>query len=100
MVMKCCHRSNSVDENMVPLKEYRKRMNRERLKQEPFGDITEQRVCDQARTIQKPIDEEERINTTGTQKTSQEGNQNVKDSFSDPEELFARAELSISINEV
>ena len=100
MVMKCCHRSNSVDENMVPLKEYRKRTNRERLKQEPFGDITEQRVCDQARTIQKPIDEEERINTTGTQKTSQEGNQNVNDSFSDPEELFARAELSISINEV
>ena len=41
-----------------------------------------------------------RINTTGPQKTDQEGNQGVEDSFPDSDELVATAELSISINEV
>ena len=41
-----------------------------------------------------------RINTKGPQKTDQEENQSVEDSFPDSDELVARAELNISINEV
>ena len=40
-----------------------------------------------------------RINTTGPQETNQEENQCVEDSFLDSDELIARAELSIPINE-
>ena len=40
-----------------------------------------------------------RINTTGPQETDQEQNQGVEDSFLDSDELVARAELSLSINE-
>ena len=40
-----------------------------------------------------------RINTTGPEETDQEQNQGVEDSFLDSDELVARAELSISINE-
>ena len=40
-----------------------------------------------------------RINTTGPQETDQEENQDVEESFPDSDELVARAELSISINE-
>ena len=41
-----------------------------------------------------------RINTTGPQKTDQEGNQGVEDSFLHSDKLVARAELSMSINEI
>ena len=40
-----------------------------------------------------------RIDTTGLQEKDQEENQGVEDSFHDSDELVARAELSISINE-
>ena len=39
------------------------------------------------------------INTIGSQETDQEENQGVEDSFPDFDELFARAKLSISIND-
>ena len=39
------------------------------------------------------------INTIGSQETDQEENQGVEDSFLDFDELFARAKLSISIND-
>ena len=41
-----------------------------------------------------------RINATGSQETNQKENQDAEDSFPDPDELVARAELSIFINEV
>ena len=40
-----------------------------------------------------------RINTTGPQETDEEENQGVEDSFPDSDELVARAESSISINQ-
>ena len=40
-----------------------------------------------------------RISTTGPHETDKEENQDVEDSFADSDELIARAELSISINE-
>ena len=82
-------------------------MYREWLVQGPFGDATEQRICDQARAIRKngwltQIELEvikRRTNTTGTPETDQWDNQGVEDSFPDSDELVARAKLSISINE-
>ena len=82
-------------------------MYREWLVQGPFGDATEQRICDQARAIRKngwltQIELEvikSTTNTTGTQETDQWDNQGVEDSFPDSDELVARAKLSISINE-
>ena len=73
----------------------------------PFGDATEQRVCDQTRAIRKNgwltgVElkmKKRRINTIGPQETDQEENQGVEDSFPDSDELDARAKLSISINE-
>ena len=105
--MECYYRSNPIDKNGVPLKGYRQRMNREYLERGPFGDATEQRICDQASVIRKSgwLMEVElkmlkrRTNTTGPQKTDQEENQCVEDSLSDSNELVARAKLSISINE-
>ena len=41
-----------------------------------------------------------RCKTTDTQEIFQCGNQNVKDSFPDSDELVAEAELIISINEL
>ena len=49
VVMECYYRSNPIDENGVPLKGYRQRMYRRWLEQGPFGDGTEQRICDQTR---------------------------------------------------
>ena len=40
-----------------------------------------------------------RINTTGPKETDEEENQGVEDSFPDSDELVARAESSISINQ-
>ena len=51
MVMECYYRSNPIDENGVPLKGYRQKMYKEWLEREPFGDATEQRICDQARAM-------------------------------------------------
>ena len=51
VVMECYYRSNPIDENGVPLKRYRQRTYREWLERGPFGDATEQRICDQARAI-------------------------------------------------
>ena len=105
--MECYYKSNPIDKNGVPLKGYRQRMNRERLERGPFGDATEQRICDQARVIRKngwlmELELEmlkRRSNTTGPQETDQEENQGVEDSFSDSDEMVAGAKLSISINE-
>ena len=82
-------------------------MYREWLERGPFGDATERRICDQARAITKngwltEIELEminRRINTTGPQETDEEENQGIEDGFPDFDELVARAELSISINE-
>ena len=78
------------------------------LEQGAFGDATEQRICDQAKAIRKnrSLTEAEleiikrKINTTRSQETDQEEDQGVEDSFPDPDELIARAKLSISINDV
>ena len=51
--MECYYRWNPIDKNGVPLKGYRQRMNREWLERGPFGDATEQRICDQERVIRK-----------------------------------------------
>ena len=51
--MECYYRSDPIDKNAVPPKGYRQRMYRELLERGPFGDLTEQRICDQARTIRK-----------------------------------------------
>ena len=51
--MECYYRSNPIDENGVPLKGYRQKMYTEWLEREPFGDATEQRICDQARVMRK-----------------------------------------------
>ena len=40
-----------------------------------------------------------RINTTGPQEADEEENQGVEDSFPDSDELVAKAESSISINQ-
>ena len=40
-----------------------------------------------------------RISTIGPHETDKEENQDVEDNFADSDELIARAELSISINE-
>jgi len=53
VVMECYYRSNPTDENGVPVKGYRQRMYREWLDRGPFPDVTEQRICDQARAIRK-----------------------------------------------
>ena len=53
VIMECYYRSKPIDENGVPLKRYRQRIYREWLKQGPFGDETEQRICDKARAIRK-----------------------------------------------
>ena len=108
MVMECYYRSNAIDKNGVPPKGYRQRMYREWLERGPLGDVTDQRICDQARAIRKngwllEVELEmlkRRINTTGPQVTDQEENQGVEDSLPDSGELVARAKLSISIKEI
>ena len=105
--MECYYKLNPIDENGVPLKGYSQRMYRKLLERGPFGNATKQKIYDQARAIRKngwltEIELEmlkRRISTTGPQETHQEENQGVGDSFPDSDELFARAELSISINE-
>ena len=105
--MECYYRSNPLDKYGVPPKGYRQRMYMEWLERGTFGDAAEQRTCDQARAIRKNgwLTEIEldmikrRINTTEPQKTDQEENQGVEESFPDSDELVARTELSISINE-
>ena len=47
------YRWNPIDKNGVPLKGYRQRTNRDWLERGPFGDGTEQRICDQARVTGK-----------------------------------------------
>ena len=56
VVMECYYRSNPINENGVPLKGYRQRTYREWLERGPFGDATEQRICDHARAIKKMDD--------------------------------------------
>ena len=51
--MECYYRWNPIDKNGVPLEVCRQRMNREWLERGPFGDATEQRICDQARVIRR-----------------------------------------------
>ena len=53
VVMECYFRSNPIDDNGIPIKGYRQRMFREWLERGPFIDVTEQRICDQARAIRK-----------------------------------------------
>ena len=53
VVMECYYRSNPIDESGVPIRGYRRRMFNEWIQRGPFQDITEQRICDQARTIRK-----------------------------------------------
>ena len=52
VVMECYFRSKPLDENGVPIKGYRQRMYKE-WKERGFFDVSEQRVCDQARAIRK-----------------------------------------------
>ena len=78
------------------------------LEQGPFGDVIEQKMCDQTRTIRKngwltEIELEitrRRINTRGPHGTDEEENQNVADSLSISDELVPIAKLNISINKV
>ena len=110
VVMECYYKSNPIDENDVPLKEYRQKMYRKWLERGPFGDATEQGVCYQARVIRKNewLTEIEldmikrRIDTTGPQETDQEENQDAEDSLPDSDELVARAKLKeiIIVNEL
>ena len=106
VIMECYYRSNPIEENGVPLKGYRQIMYREWLTRGPFGDATEQRIC-QSRTIKQnvwltEVEQEiikRKINTKGPQETDQENNQGVEDSFPDSDELVVRAKLSIFMNE-
>jgi len=50
--MECYFRSKPLDENGVPIKGYRQRMYKE-WQERGFFDVSEQRVCDQARAIRK-----------------------------------------------
>jgi len=52
VVMECYFRSKPLDENGVPIKGYRQRMYKE-WQERGFFDVSEQRVCDQARAIRK-----------------------------------------------
>lgn len=52
VVMECYYRSKPVDDNGIPIKGYRQRMHKEWRERGPF-DVTEQRICDQARAIRK-----------------------------------------------
>lgn len=52
VVMKCYFRSKPLEENGVPMKGYRQRMYKE-WKERGLFNVSEQRVCDQARTIRK-----------------------------------------------
>ena len=107
VVMECCYRSNLIDENGAPLKGYRQRMYRKWLERGSFCYATDQRICGHTRVIRTngcltelELDmTKRRINKTGTQEIVQEENQYVEDSFPDSDELVARVELSISINE-
>ena len=51
--MECYYRANPIDESGVPIRGYRRRMFNEWIQRGPFQDITEQRICDQARAIRK-----------------------------------------------
>ena len=53
MLMECYYKSNSIDESGVPFKGYSQRMYKERLEPRPFGDVTEQRICDWASATRK-----------------------------------------------
>ena len=53
VVMECYYRANPIDESGVPIRGYRRRMFNEWIQRGPFQDITEQRICDQARAIRK-----------------------------------------------
>ena len=53
VLMECYYKSNSIDESGVPFKGYSQRMYKERLEPRPFGDVTEQRICDWARATRK-----------------------------------------------
>ena len=50
--MECFFRSKSFDDNGKPIRGYRKQMKQEWKKHRVF-EITEQRLCDQARAIRK-----------------------------------------------
>ena len=50
--MECYYRSNPIDQNGIPIKGYKQRMHREWRERGPFQ-VTEQRICDQARAIRK-----------------------------------------------
>ena len=79
--MECYYISNPIDENGVPIEEYRQRMYREWLERGPFRDATEQTICDQARAMRKngwltEIELEmikRRVNTTGNRSGRESG---------------------------
>ena len=52
IVMKCFFRSKSFDDDSKPIRGYRQRMMQE-CKEHGVFEITEQRLCDQARAIRK-----------------------------------------------
>ena len=80
--MEFYYRLNPIDENGVSLKGYRQRIYRVWLWQGPFGNATEQRICNEANAIRKngwlmerelEIIKRKMIRTTGSRSARESG---------------------------